>query len=185
MTPHYRLRQSGISLIEVLIALVVIAFGLLGIAGLQTSAIAYNYRSYQYTQASTLAQNMADRMRANRQAVLSSRYDLPEGIPPDEPAKGCANESCDPTQLAQWDLAVWYESISADKDYDDGKVPPSLSSILPGGKASIICLDSPCAAESARLVTVYWDVNRAGVSGYGCDPDNANDLACFRLIYTP
>ncbi|MGH8446956.1 MAG: hypothetical protein ACREVL_16925, partial [Solimonas sp.] len=137
------------------------------------------------TQASTLAQNIIDRMRANRQAVLANNYDLEAGDAPPGPAKNCGDENCSFSELAAWDLALWYRSIAPDADYAADTVPASLESALPGGRASIACLDATCTVDSPRLVTLYWDTNRSGATGYGCDPDTATDLACFRLIYTP
>lgn len=57
--------QKGFTLIEVLIATVILAGGLLGLAALQTTGLKNNLRAYQRSQATQLAYDMADRMRAN------------------------------------------------------------------------------------------------------------------------
>lgn len=67
-------QQRGASLIEVLIAIVVISIGLLGLAGLQTSSIKSNHSSYLRSQATLLAYDLSDRMRASRSAALSGDY---------------------------------------------------------------------------------------------------------------
>lgn len=62
-------RQQGFTLIEVLVAVVVLAIGLLGLAGLQATAVRSNNSAYMRSQATVLAYDIADRMRVNRQAA--------------------------------------------------------------------------------------------------------------------
>ncbi len=59
-------RAAGFSMIEVLIALLVLAFGLLGFALLQTLNLRYTQSANYRTQATNLAYDMLDQMRANR-----------------------------------------------------------------------------------------------------------------------
>lgn len=59
-------RQAGISLLEVLISIVIIAIGILGLAGLQARATNAEFESYQRSQAIILANDMVDRIRMNR-----------------------------------------------------------------------------------------------------------------------
>lgn len=61
-----RATQAGFSMIEVLISIVIIALGVLGLAGLQARAITAEFESYQRSQAIILAENMVDRMRMSR-----------------------------------------------------------------------------------------------------------------------
>jgi type IV pilus assembly protein PilV len=58
--------NHGMSLVEVLVALVVISTGLLGVAGLQVLTLQNNHNSLLRTQASALADDILERMRANR-----------------------------------------------------------------------------------------------------------------------
>ena len=67
--------QAGFTIIEMLIAVLVISIGLLGMAGLQTTGIQQSHNSYLKTQASMLAYDMADRMRSNLQGVNAGNYD--------------------------------------------------------------------------------------------------------------
>lgn len=57
--------QRGISLLESLIALLVLSIGLLGVLGLQTQSLVHNRAAYFETQATNMAQDMLDRIRAN------------------------------------------------------------------------------------------------------------------------
>jgi type IV pilus assembly protein PilV len=64
-------RCGGMTLVEVLVATVVISVGLLGIAALQMVSLRNSQGSYLRTQATALAGDIIDRMRANRTAALS------------------------------------------------------------------------------------------------------------------
>lgn len=63
LTPR---RQQGATLIETLVALLIVAFGLMALAGLQTTMNAAVFESFQRTQALTLMQDMAQRLQANQ-----------------------------------------------------------------------------------------------------------------------
>lgn len=67
--------QQGASLLEVMIAVVVLSVGLLGVAALQGSALQTTHSSLMRSQATTLAADMADRLRANRNQAISGAYD--------------------------------------------------------------------------------------------------------------
>lgn len=62
----FRQMQSGFSLIEVLVAMVITLIGLLGLAALQARAMTAEFESYQRTQALVLATDMVERIRMNR-----------------------------------------------------------------------------------------------------------------------
>lgn len=66
--------QSGFTLIEVLVSIVIVSFGLLGVAGLLSTGLKSTQGSLQRTQASLLAYDMADRMRMNRAAARNGEY---------------------------------------------------------------------------------------------------------------
>jgi type IV pilus assembly protein PilV len=72
-----RNKQRGMSLVEVLVALVIISVGLLGIASLQLTTLQNNHNSLLHTQASALADDILDRMRANMSNPAS--YERPWG----------------------------------------------------------------------------------------------------------
>ena len=60
-----KIRPRGFTLLELLIAVLVFSLGLIGMAGLTMLSIKTNHAAYMRTQASFIAQTMADRMRAN------------------------------------------------------------------------------------------------------------------------
>ncbi len=63
--------QRGVTLLEVLISIVVLSVGLLGYAGLQTLSMKNNTSAFQRSQATMLAYDIIDRMRANRPNLAS------------------------------------------------------------------------------------------------------------------
>lgn len=65
----------GFTMLEVLVAILVVTLGLLGLAGLQTVSLRNNTSSSQRTIATQLAYDMADRMRANAAGILEGDYD--------------------------------------------------------------------------------------------------------------
>jgi len=91
-------QQAGLSLIEVLVAMVLLSIGLLGLAGLQASGMRVGQSSIQRSQAAQLAHDMIERMRAN--AANAGAYALALG----EAAPACSNvAACD---LRDWRLRL-------------------------------------------------------------------------------
>ena len=72
-------RQSGVGIIEVLIALVVVSLGVLGMASLQLTGMKHSSSGYNRSMAVLFAENMASRMRAQTHKVLKikSMLDCP------------------------------------------------------------------------------------------------------------
>ena len=64
-------QQKGVSLLEVLVAILILSFGLLGLAALQTNALRNNQSSFQRSQAVTLTYFMIDAMRIDRANVAN------------------------------------------------------------------------------------------------------------------
>jgi type IV pilus assembly protein PilV len=93
-------RESGFSLLEVLITIVILAIGLLGMAGLTAASIRNNHGSYHRTQAVWLAYDIADRMRANRQKALEGDYNTQLGDA--EPGGASVSDG----DLGQWKAAL-------------------------------------------------------------------------------
>lgn len=69
MTEITSVKQLGLSMLEVLVSLLILVFGLLGMIGLQARAQLGTFESYQRGQALILAQDMADRLLINRDAA--------------------------------------------------------------------------------------------------------------------
>lgn len=72
--PRSSRRARGASLIEVLVAVVVLSLGLLGLAGLQMTSLRSNHSAYLRSQATLLAYDLTDRMRADCSGMGAGRY---------------------------------------------------------------------------------------------------------------
>jgi len=105
--------MKGFSMLEVLVALLVISVGLLGVATLQTKGQQFNYFSYIRTQSTYLAYDLMERIRTNVDAAEKGDYDLGgSSVTPyaDSKCEGSSNGNvakCNFSQLAQDDLAIW------------------------------------------------------------------------------
>lgn len=97
---HKSSKQSGSSLIEVLITVLVLSIGLLGMATLQFDAIKLNHDAFLRSQAVNLAYDMSDRIRSNRSAARNGDYDA-------QPAP----TGSDATAAA--DIATWQANLVA------------------------------------------------------------------------
>jgi type IV pilus assembly protein PilV len=105
-----RRRQSGFSLLEVLIALLVLSIGLLGLAALQTMGLKFNTQSYQRTQAVLQAYDIIDRMRANPIGMAAGLYN---NVGINDSAPTLPTCPCSSTQMANYDLNQWKNAIGA------------------------------------------------------------------------
>ena len=114
-------RCDGLTLVEVMIALLVLSIGILGLATLQTASLNFNTGASQRTQATVLAYDMADRMRSNRQAALADAYT----IAVQSPAPTCGAPSLLGSIAAQ-DIAAWRSAMAC-------RLPQGTGSIARNG----------------------------------------------------
>jgi type IV pilus assembly protein PilV len=97
LIPISRKSAAGFTLVEVLVALVVLSIGLLGIASLQVSSLRWNHGASKRSQATLLAYDILDRMRANPTAARNGEY----------------STGGTPGTVATSDLAQWASNITA------------------------------------------------------------------------
>ena len=108
-------RPRGVSLLEVLVALLVVSLGLLAMAGLLGTASRFGKTSEFRAAATLLAQDITDRLRANLKAAQDGHYnlaatELADALP--EAAAACAMpQACTPAELAAIDLAEWQATL--------------------------------------------------------------------------
>ena len=99
----------GFTMLEILIALLVLSIGLLGVAGLQTMGLRYSQSAYVRSQVTALVDDLADRMRANPGGVINGAYDnfgTASTLPTDPGCIASAN-GCTPANLAIYDKLQW------------------------------------------------------------------------------
>src|SRR5688572_30098855 len=106
--------KRGFTLIEVLVTLVILMFGLLGIAGLMAKGQRVSFEAFQRHQALQIANDMAERLRANKlqAAAYVAAAGAPDGIGDGKhfaslPAGKCATAACTAAELVAYDVALW------------------------------------------------------------------------------
>jgi type IV pilus assembly protein PilV len=126
--------DAGYMLVEVLVTVIIFSVGLLGVAGLQTLALSSSHMSNLRTEATVLASDMAERMRANLGAVnaaAGARYD--DTAPAANACRAvyatsveAAPVACTPAEMAADDLQDWLDQVQLN---------------LPAGEG-VVCIDS-------------------------------------------
>ncbi len=117
--PHMRAPTHGFSLVEVLVAMLVVAMGILALAGLLQASVRYSKMSELRSTATLLANDIADRLRANPIGAKlgADGYDLTAKAFPTALAAthaGCTRAApCDPAELARADLTAWTARLRA------------------------------------------------------------------------
>ncbi|MDH3266385.1 MAG: type IV pilus modification protein PilV, partial [Gammaproteobacteria bacterium] len=101
---YRRQSQSGFTLIEVLVSVLVLSIGLVGVAALQGVSLKNTQSAFMRSQATALAYDLADRMRAN---VLSARLGLYDPGTAAAVAACKSTTGCTPQDMAKHDLAEW------------------------------------------------------------------------------
>jgi type IV pilus assembly protein PilV len=128
------LRARGFSLIEVLVATVVLSVGLLGLAALQVSGLRVGQSSFYRAQAAQFASDMADRARANPGQAATCTLAITAPTP------------TSPSTACERDLASWRARLGT----------------LPGGTGAVAVQQNAVNNMDALTVTVRWDDSRGG-----------------------
>ncbi len=153
--------QKGFTLMEVLIAVLILSIGLLGLASLQANGLRSNFSSYARSQAVVLANDMADRIRANPTQAAAGSYNNVTATVGDP---GCLLADCTPGQIVSHDIAAWYSN---------------LQTTLPQGTGTVT------GDGTVFTVSVMWDDDRNGAVGNGCDAATDATPGCFSTTFIP
>jgi type IV pilus assembly protein PilV len=144
-------QQAGFTLLEILVAIVVLSLGLLGLAGLQAASLRNNQVAYYRGIAAQQAYDMADRIRANLAGVAAGNYDNLTAVTPADPAcfnADAGHAGCSAANMAVTDHSQW--------NSNNGR-------LLPAGVGTVDCVLGPGAACSNNPneirtfdITVQW-----------------------------
>lgn len=151
--------MAGFSMIEVLVSVVVLAVGLLGIGGLQVLSLKNNHSAYLRSQATYLAYDIIDSMRANPDGLASYVTAVT-----DAPAsnQGCetVSSNCSTANLVVHDLNIWKCSLGS---WDSNATCQTLGSkgLLPGGTGAV------AVNGNDVTVTITWIDDRDGSTTTG------------------
>jgi len=171
-------RQRGVSLIEVMMAVLIFSIGLLGLAGLMIMATRSNHAAYLRTQVTFLADSMAGRMSANPEGVWKGDYNS-NAYPVASASVGCGSgAACTTAELATHDQQLWSQQ---------------LKTFLPNPQATIACTGvtnvgyNPTSQLSYRppyggncTMEIKWSERKAG------NKDNSDsELRTFAWEFQP
>jgi type IV pilus assembly protein PilV len=169
MNPTFALLRSkhpagGFTLLEVLIALVVLSVALLGLAGMQLSSLQMNTNSYFRTQATIAAYDIIERMRVNDAGIGGNFYHMPDAAAvatmwanylacEDGGACDCEATVCNTTNLALYDMGKWLELVRETLPGADTN-PPTIVHPAGAAEATIVIQWS----EKGDVRTASWTV---------------------------
>ena len=149
-------RQAGFTLLEVLIALLVISIGLLGIAGMQALAINNTSVARVQSLAALQAASLASAMQANeaywQKTGATTTTSVNGAVLSDATLNGqtldCRTAACTPVQMAGWDLQRWGQD---------------LQNLLPGGNGQITCTNV-VGTPITCTISVRWQEKTVGLN---------------------
>ena len=162
---HNLTKQTGIGLVEVLIALLVFSLGMLGVASLQVVATKSSFEAQQRQEAVLLARDIIARMKSSGLSFddIKTKYgsmEFSEALPAPTPACKEATDNCSPILMAIWDKYEWSKSIAA-------------AAVGYGGTGQGLLKAKGCVTYGDKLITVTiaWEsMTEMGAGGGGdCD----------------
>ena len=136
------MRARGFTMVETLVALVVLSIGMLGVAGLFVISLRSGSSAVSRMQAVNLATDIADRIRANRRA--GNDYTV-ASVATDDICTGASAKSCTPKEMAANDVWLWKKQIK---------------NAFPGGKASgsiVYVAGASSLDPSTYTITINWN----------------------------
>lgn len=142
--PAHKRRQQGFSLIEVLVATLVVALGVLTMIVMQVNITKVTKTSEVRAMGALLVGDIADRMRANRLGFLANAYQTNETLDTPQSFTDCAKEDahCDEQQMASQDLSDWLTN---------------LRFALPNGTARIAAVNTNADVNGVDLWLIWTD----------------------------
>ena len=183
--------SSGFALVESMVTVVVVAFGLLGVAGLVSRSFYSEVEAMQRAQASMLLQDMVTRIegnRANAVAYVTGDAGITGYVATTTPLGTTAYELviCDPTAaVADRDRCVWGQLLAGGNERIDAR----NAGVLVGAMGCVYEMD---AFNRIYAVTIAWQGASAGVAPIvdnnfaptGCGRDQFGNENQRRLMTT-
>ncbi len=179
-------KMAGLTMIEILVTLIILSIGLLGMAALQLTGIRSANSSTYRTQATLLADDLAERMRANITAVDANAFMAVNSTAINcaaapnpycgeyyDGTNAVAAQSCTSAQMASYDINVWFCG-----ERNSGTRRGGVQSILNGATATITCTDvNPPSGADGDDCTNRSSYHTISLSWSELNPDRSNGVA--------
>jgi type IV pilus assembly protein PilV len=133
--------QRGFTLLEILIAVLILAIGLLGVAGLQILSLKNSTNSVWRAEATQLAYDILDRVRANYEessTCSNPSYEVSYGDTVSASDCQLSSANCNQSQMRDYDLSEWLDAVAN----------------LPGGEGEITMVDDDTGALCRTWYTI-------------------------------
>ena len=170
--------QSGIGMIEVLVAIVIMVFAMFALISMQIVALRYQKTAHLRSMASQFSADLADRMRANIRGAHDGAYNLSQQRYPalGESAPSCPGPgSCTSRELAAKDINEWRTALSNGVVGGWGEI---AGSVADGFTVKVYFLDMLSAADGATPVAENCQPTAA-------DPVLHRDVSCYAAVVSP
>ncbi|TEW56785.1 type IV pilus modification protein PilV [Psychromonas sp. RZ22] len=158
-------KHKGFTLIEVLVALIIVAIGVLGHAKMQMTSMQTAQRASFSQTANTALLDLAQRMRSNSVVAshfVASNLNTGDAVVADT---NCSEDDCTNNQFATAELAEWFNH---------------LQNTLPSPRFSVE------RAGSLYTLTLIWDAAKKGAGSAVCDNSKINSYQCGSMnIWIP
>lgn len=194
-------RSRGVTLIEMMVAVLVLSIGLLGIAGLQTATAKYKVNTWARSSVSTLLADLSERVRINPEeagtsfaaagVTSPSSYVVNDNWNTQQAAaltisKNCETTACTTSERATFDLLAWRNKLRTSM--------PQGAALVSGDRrngldVTMMWYDKEYVDDSAALKTApTCDGSEQGMAQQSCCPAAAAvpaGVRCARFSFIP
>lgn len=162
-------KQQGFTLIEIVVAVLILAIGILGVAGMQSVGVRESQNTYFRSQANLLVIDMANKMIANREQARLGNDSAYLLEPPENATCDFDGASCDAGAIAGLDLKGWEDAVQAAGLPNAGQAIEFVGGVELDGQTVTAIYD----------IQVFWDEAKTGALASGCD--NASGCVSWRV----
>ena len=198
-------KSRGVTLIEMMVAILVLSIGMLGIAGLQAATSKYKINTWARSSASTLLSDLSERVRINPDAAgtsfasegvtATSQYVVAETWATQQSnaltiSKNCETAACTSAERATYDLLIWRQRVRENM--------PQGAALISGDRRDGLDItlmwfdkeqvDDPNSTSAALVKAPICDGTEAGMAQQTCCPSDASAPAgvrCARFTLVP
>lgn len=158
-------RQRGVTLLEALVSIVILAIAVLGMLGVQMRTLAETQTGVRRAQSVRLIEDLAERIKANPDGFAQLSNFVGGFTSTTTATVQCDAAVCTPTELAQWDIDKWRAAVAE---------------TLPLGKAAVFTsTDETTVGQQRQLgIVVGWRANERSREG-----ESAADIAAYQLPF--